>query len=452
MRLSRPNIRLPRFPLPFRKRRGGGDPDDPLSDADAGAPPPDALDRAFDDDLAPRKKGRWKRVASAILTTLLAIAVIGGAGGLLGWLMVNAEHTESLREIQRPQLTVDILNDGETPEPNSSAEPTRKTAAKEDGGGHGGDHSGADTAAHGASGDTGTEHQAGDQKADAAAADGKPERVVRAPADGVTLTPVDPALLEVRDEMQLPIIAVDGRQPWSTYARPFNVDDTRPWVAVLVTNLGLNQRETDAAIQLLPAAVSLSFSPYAEDLEGWLETARAAGHEVFMDLPLEPLDFPRDDPGPSTLLTNLSTADNLNRMEWVLGRAPGFVGVVTWMGSQFTTVEDAMMPVLEGLKERGLMIVDSRGSSRSIATELASSIQLPRAFNNRFLDGTPAISAIDRALVDLETVAQEQRAAIGIARSLPVSIDRIQRWSGNLERKGIVLAPVSAIADRQRLR
>lgn len=391
----------------------------------------------MDDEPAPQKKGRWKRVASAALTILLAITVIGGAGGLVGWLMVNAEHTESLREIQRPQLTVDILNQGEEPQPNSSAAPIKPMADTQE------------AAADGGAGDASTSEESGTP-----ARDGEDPNAVAAgaPADGVTLTPVDPALMEVRDDSRLPIIAVDGRQPWSTYARPFNVDDTRPWVAVLMTNLGLNRRETDAAIQLLPGAVTLSFSPYAEDLDAWLETARSAGHEVFIDLPLEPLDFPRDDPGPSTLLTSLSTADNLNRLEWVLGRAPGYVGVATWMGSQFTTVEDAMMPILEGLKERGLMIVDSRGSSRSIATELASSIQLPRAFNNRFLDATPSITSIDRALADLETVAQEQRVAIGIAQSLPVSIDRIQRWAGTLDRKGVILAPVSAIADRQRLR
>lgn len=442
MRLPKPNIRLPRLPQLFKKRRGGGDPDDPLNEAESGGPPPDDLERGLDDEPAPRKKGRWKRVASAALTTLLAVAVIGGAGGLVGWLMVNAEHTESLREIQRPQLTVDILDEGEEPEPNSSAAAPR-SKAEADGAAAGVDNG--QESADKESGGDGSPAKDGEGEGPSAVADG-------APADGVTLTPVDPALMEVRDEGRLPIIAVDGRQPWSTYARPFNVDDTRPWVAVLVTNLGLSQRETDAAIQLLPGAVTLSFSPYAEDLEAWLEAARSAGHEVFIDLPLEPLDFPRDDPGPSTLLTSLSTADNLNRLEWVLGRAPGYVGVTTWMGSQFTTVEDAMMPVLEGLKERGLMIVDSRGSSRSIATELASSIQLPRAFNNRFLDATPSISSIDRALADLETVAQEQRVAIGISRSLPVSIDRIQRWAGTLERKGLILAPVSAIADRQRLR
>lgn len=440
MRLPRPNIRLPRIPLPFLKRRGAGDPDDPLNEADAGAPPPDDLGEA--EASSPRRKGRWKRIASLALTALLAVAVIGGAGGLVGWLLVNAEHTESMRELQRPQLTVDILNEGEEPEPNTTMNqrPPEKdgtmSAEHGDGGGEG-------QASGGGDGPDGTAMAGGDTPV--------PEEPA-APADGVTLTPVDPALLEVRDEARLPIIAIDGRQPWSTYARPFNVDDSRPWVGVLVMNLGLNQRETDAAIQLLPGAVTLSFSPYAEDLERWVDVARTAGHEVFMDLPLEPLDFPRDDPGPSTLLTSLSTADNLNRLEWVLGRVPGYVGVATWMGSQFTTVEDAMMPVLEGLKERGLMIVDSRGSSRSIATELASSIQLPRAFSNRFLDSTPSISAIDRSLADLESVAQDQRVAIGVARSLPVTIDRIQRWAGTLQAKGIVLAPISAIADRQRLR
>lgn len=416
MRLPKPNIALPRIPLPFLKRKGGGEAEDPPDEADAGAPPPDDLE----DDAPPGKPGRWKRIAALALTGLLAVAVIGGTGGLVGWLLVNAEHTVSLRELKRPQLTVTILAEGETPEPNSTAAVPQ---AEEE-----------------------------EVKEEMAAVEEPVADAPAAPSDGVTLAPVDPAMLENREEAQLPIIAADGRQAWSTYARPFNVDDGRPWIAILMMNLGLDQRETDAAIQLLPGAVTLSFSPYANNLERWVEVARTAGHEVFIDLPLEPLDFPRDDPGPSTLLTSLSTADNLNRLEWVLGRVPGYVGVATWMGSQFTTVEDAMMPVLEGLKERGLMIVDSRGSSRSIATELASSIQLPRAFNNRFLDSKPSITAIDRALVDLEAVAQEQRVAVGVARSLPVSIDRIQRWAGTLAAKGIVLAPVSAIADRQRLR
>jgi polysaccharide deacetylase 2 family uncharacterized protein YibQ len=373
--------------------------------------------------------------------------VIGGTGALVGWILVNAETTEARRTLERPQLTVPILADGEAPTPNSSANRTMPAA----GAGHAG--TAPDGGQHGAAGH-------GNEAAQEAPAHGAPApgtsesgaEAMPAPADGVRLAAVDPTLLEIKNDAKLPKIGPDGREPWSTYARPFNVDDTRPRVAIVVVGLGLSRELTEQAISRLPSAVSLSFSPYARNIGPLLERARQAGHEVLVDLPMEPLDFPRDDPGPSTLLTSLSLVDNLNRLEWVLGRAPGYVGVTTWMGSQFTTVEDALMPVLQTLKERGLMFVDSRATSRSIATELASSIQLPRAFNNTFVDSTPSLDAIDRALAGLEAIARQQRHAVGIARALPITFDRLARWAGTLESKGITLAPVSAVADRQRLR
>lgn len=445
MKLPKLSIRLPSLPLPFLKRRGGGDVDadddfddpltepgddsldadpgddatgDPDQDHDAGPVLDGAADDAGSEDDS-KQSGRWKRVAGTVGVGLLAVLVLGGTGGLIGWLWVNAEHTEAMRAAAKPQLTVPILAEGEPAEPNSS--------------------------------DGSMDAEMADEKGAGSAADDPMATPVES-TDGVRLAPVDPALLELKDDAKLPIIGVDGRQVWSAYARPFNHDDTRPRIALVITNLGIGKDETEVAITGLPGAVTLSFSPYSRDLENWVDRARRAGHEAMIDLPLEPLDFPRDDPGPHTLLTSLSTVDNLNRLEWVLGRAPGYIGVTTWMGSQFTTVEDALMPVLEGLKERGLMFVDSRGSSRSIATELASSIQLPRAFNNRFIDATPSIAAIDRALADLEVTARQNRYAIGIAQPYPVTLDRLARWGPSLEAKGIALAPVSAIANRQRLR
>lgn len=373
---------------------------------------------------------------AAVGTAALAVLVIGGTGALFGWLLVNAETTAARRMLMRPQLTVPILADGQAPEPNSSAQAAPMAGSAAEGAMASGSAEGRPGAA------------AGDPAArPAAKADRDPM-----PTDGIRLTDVDPTLLQVKDKAKLPIIGPDGRQPWSTYGRPFNLDDSRPRIAVVVVGLGLGRQATDHAITGLPGAVSLSFSPYTRDIEAQMTRARRAGHETLVDLPMEPMDFPRDDPGPSTLLTSLSLVDNLNRLEWVLGRAPGYVGVTTWMGSQFTTVEDALMPILEGLKQRGLMLVDSRATSRSIATELASSIQLPRAFNNVVVDGTPSVDAIDRALAGLEAIARQQRYAVGIARPLPVTLDRMSRWAATLEGKGIALAPVSAVADRQRLR
>ncbi|MEQ8395907.1 divergent polysaccharide deacetylase family protein [Thalassobaculum sp.] len=420
-------MKLPSIRLPFLKRQpktaeqeGGGDPLD-----DAPAKP-----RA-----AAASGGRIGRLLVGIATGVLAVAVIGGTGALVGWLLVNAETTESRQVLRRPQLTVPILAEGEAPTPNSS-DGGQPVAA-----GPHADKDGQNTAA--------TDPTATGPAGEAAGPAPMPEVVS---LDGVRLAAVDPTLLETKDEAKLPIIGPDGRQPWSTYARPFNLDDSRPRVAVVMIGVGFGKDITEKAITLLPGAISLSFSPYVRNIETQMARARQAGHETLLDLPMEPLDFPRDDPGPSTLLTSLSLVDNLNRLEWILGRAPGYVGVTTWMGSQFTTVEDALMPVLQGLRQRGLMFVDSRSSSRSIATELASSIQLPRAFNNTFIDQTPSAVTIDRALASLEATARQQRYAVGIARPLPVTIERLSRWAGTLEGKGIALAPISAIADRQRLR
>lgn len=376
------------------------------------------------------KPGRWariKRVLGLLGISLLALLVIGGTGGLFGWLYMNAEHTTARRDLLRPQLTVDILSEDEMPRPNSSASASVPSDDNTAGG-----QSQAGNA-------DGTQSAAADEKLDAL-------------AGGVLLNPIDPQLHEERDELILPIVGLDGRKVWTDYARPFDFDDRRPRLAIVIMNLGLDDSVTDMVLEMLPGQVTLSYSPYASDLAEKLERARADGHEVMIDLPMEPLAFPRDDPGPHTLLTSLSTVENLNRLEWVLGQAPGYVGVTTWMGSQFTTVEDAMMPVLESLKERGVLFLDSRDSSRSLASELASSIQVPRAFNNRFIDNPPSRGAIDRSMQDLELSAKQNDFAIGLARPLPITINRLAAWVPALEARGIAVAPVSAIADRQSIR
>lgn len=435
MKLPRiPFPKLSSLPLPFLKGRKRAEDDDAtglgdLDDDIEGAEGADALDGGLDGsglddgeldgDETPEKKARGtrlKKIAGLMLVVFLGLLIVGGTGGLFGWIFINAEETTEKRNLMRPQLTVAILAEGEAHNSNSSNTANVPEDANEN-------------------------KDEGPTPVDTAM-----------PTDGVALNPVDPALHEERDDLVLPIIAVDGREPWSTYARPFDPSDPRPRLALLVVNLGLDTELTRIAIESLPPSVTLSFSPYAPDLPAQLEKARMAGHEVMVDLPMEPLDFPRDDPGPRTLLTSLPTVENLNRLEWVLGQAPGYVGVATWMGSQFTTVEDAMMPILESIKERGLLFLDGRDSSRSLASELASSIQLPRVYNNSFIDAVPSRASIDRSMQGLELTSKQQDYAIGIARPLPLTLSRLEAWVPALEARGIAVAPVSALADRQRLR
>lgn len=274
--------------------------------------------------------------------------------------------------------------------------------------------------------------------------------VASGPAVAQVLVPApDPALVEDSPTGPLPKVGKDGRQPWQVYARPFDRSDKHPRIAIVISGLGLDSDATRQAIERLPGTVTLSFDPYARQLVQQINAARQAGHEVLLDLPMEPTDYPRQDPGPATLLTTLDDAQNVARLDWVLSRGAGYVGVTGLSGSRFTSARQSIQPVLIALKERGLMFVDSRSSEQSIAATLARNIGMSWAVSNRLIDAEPSKEGVDHALVDLEGRAHQDGVALGIGTPYPVTMDRIAAWAATLAGKELSLAPVSAIANQQ---
>lgn len=270
--------------------------------------------------------------------------------------------------------------------------------------------------------------------------------------DEAALVPApDPALVKQTPVGLLPIIGADGRKPWRVYARPFTADPATPRIAVLLGGLGLSRSATSAAVQRLPGSVTLAFAPYAQNLQAWIAEARAAGHEVMLQLPMEPFDYPKNDPGPYTLLTSLTENENIARLEWLLGRFTGYVGVTNLMGAKFTTSASHLRPIMKALKERGLMFLDARVTNQSVAARVARDTAVPRALNNRFIDAVASRAAIDAQLSELERIAQLTGSAVGIGYAYPVTIERLANWAPTLRLKGIALAPVSALANRQKV-
>lgn len=270
-----------------------------------------------------------------------------------------------------------------------------------------------------------------------------------APApDGLGPAP-DQNLVEPSRDGPLPMVSKDGRKPWQVYARPFDQNDKRPRVGLIFSGLGQSTAATEAAIQRLPGGVTLAFAPYAKNLDQWIGLARAAGHEVLLTVPMEPIGYPENDPGPHTLLTSLSERENRDRLLFLLSRFTGYVGVLNTMGARLTTAPQSLKPILEEIKDRGLIFVDARSSLRSVAAAQATEIGLPRAINNRFIDIKAARSDIDQRLDELERIAREGGYALGIGSPYPVTIERVALWVQELESKGIALAPVSALVDKQ---
>lgn len=259
----------------------------------------------------------------------------------------------------------------------------------------------------------------------------------------------DPALIEDTKTGPLPIVGRDGREAWRVYGRPFTGDGKRPKIAVVLYGLGSSAAATKTAIQALPGAVSLAFSPYANGLHSWIADARAAGHEALLMVPMEPDNFPQNDPGPQALLTSLTNTQNTHRLEWILGRAVGYVGITDFMGSRFTNSTPHMRAFFRNLKLRGLMYLESNVLSRAVAGEIASASRVPFVPNGLYIDRRASRTAIDAQLVEAERLATKLGEIVVMGFVYPVTLERVANWAKTLNKRGLVLAPVSALAKRR---
>jgi polysaccharide deacetylase 2 family uncharacterized protein YibQ len=248
-----------------------------------------------------------------------------------------------------------------------------------------------------------------------------------------------PSLLEPGRFGPLPRIAADGRRPFLAYARPFDADRSRARISLLILGLGLQAEQTEAALRL-PGEVALHFSAYAAGLPSLVARAREAGHEVLLDLPLEPPDYPASDPGPHTLLTGIPLEDNLARLDWLLARAQGYIALAG-AGAHFAGSASAPL-VLDVLARRGVALVEV--GSGALADH-AAAVGLPYANAPVAIDGEPSAASIDQALSRLEAEAAASGRAFGVAQAYPVSLDCLRGWMATLEQKGMRLAPVSAL-------
>jgi hypothetical protein len=162
-------------------------------------------------------------------------------------------------------------------------------------------------------------------------------------------------------------------------------------------------------------------------------------------VPMEPADYPADDPGPHTLLTVEGPETNLDHLAWILSRADGYLGVMDTYGASFTASAAAMRPILTALDERGLAFVDTQANQRSAGLRVAADLGLPRAAVDLRLDVRTAPEALEVRLLQLEGLARRNGHAVATLEAYPLILERLQSWVRELADNGLVLAPISAV-------
>ena len=246
-------------------------------------------------------------------------------------------------------------------------------------------------------------------------------------------------------------IAADGTRPSEALRAPpraFQERPNAPRIAIVVGGLGISAVGTSDALAKLPGAGDLRFAPYGADVERLAARARDGGHELLLQVPMEPFDYPDNDPGPQTLLTSLNPEQNLDRLHWLMSRLQGYVGIANYMGGRFTATEQALAPVLREAAKRGLIYRGGRQLAaqprRPDRRRQQSAFRQGRSHHRRGAD----LGRDRPCAARLEKTARERGFAVGMAMRCRPRSSASRIWAKAAESRGILLVPISAVAIR----
>jgi hypothetical protein len=218
-------------------------------------------------------------------------------------------------------------------------------------------------------------------------------------------------------------------------------------IAILLRGVGRNEKNSDFAVNSLPSAITLAFAPYVGRAQQWALQARELGHEIIIQIPLEPADYPNTNPGPETLLTSSGASENVSKMRTVLGRFNGYSGITNYFGGKLLKSQEAVRPMLEDIKSRGLMYISEPDENQALVKKLAAEIGVIYGGADIVIDTYQTPDSIQKGLDELVALARKQGSAIGMAYASRTSIEQIRIWSEAVSSKGITLVPVGVLAQ-----
>jgi uncharacterized protein len=263
--------------------------------------------------------------------------------------------------------------------------------------------------------------------------------------------PLTPApqqkITEVSTYGPLPRISGSGEKASRVYERTTSMNvihSDSPKIALLLGGMGLNEKLTQKAIKELPADITFAFAPYGSNLQQQVDNARAQGHEVFLQVPMEPIGYPATNPGPKTLGGDATAAENIDALRWHMSRFTGYAGVVNYMGTRFLSMPGAIKPMLKEVNQRGLVFLEDGSMALSATQVAAKGLQMPIRRAQVVIDADPNPQAIIAQLTLLEEQATGNGLAVGTGSGLDVTINTVREWAKAAAERGIILIPITA--------
>lgn len=167
------------------------------------------------------------------------------------------------------------------------------------------------------------------------------------------------------------------------------------------------------------------------------------GREYIIHLPMQPFDYPQQNPGPLPLLLSLTLEETADRVRSYMTRLPGATGASNHMGSAYTYDEDRMRVVQTVLDERKKYFLNSRTSAASTPREIAQKWGYAYLERDIFLDHVATMDSISEYFDRAVRKAKIRGNAIAIGHPYPETVRVLRRRLPQLKAQGVKLVSLS---------
>ncbi len=220
-------------------------------------------------------------------------------------------------------------------------------------------------------------------------------------------------------------------------------------IALIMTDLGLARQTDDRAINDMPAAVTLAFSPYGKYSKDSSASARKDGHKIVALVPMEPVNYPKEDPGTLALLSRNSADQNQRNLTRIFGNVPQADGAMNFMGSRFLAAESNADLVIKTTQGRKIVFVDTPSGGKSMAKAVARARGADIATVDIYIDDNASENDIRAQLGELERISRQRGIAVGVVHPFPLTFALLDNWLPTLESRNLSLVDVRAATQLQ---
>ena len=215
-------------------------------------------------------------------------------------------------------------------------------------------------------------------------------------------------------------------------------------LVILVDDMGQNVKVFEKFASLDPA-ITFSILPHLPHTKAVAQKAAEMKRAVMLHLPMQPVDWPKINPGEGALMVHDEMATTLELLAKNLVQVPNAIGVNNHMGSAFVQYAEGMDGVMKELKTKNLFFLDSKTASGRVAKEAAQNSGVPYLSRDIFLDDNPDPAKVREQLAKAAEMALSRGLVIAICHPRAATFEILKEDLPLLKLKGIVVTPISQV-------